>query len=110
MITEQDLLEAIKECESGVPSLQLCEKLACLYTVYDHLYGFTNNNTYSYDSLPKITEETVKQELDRYGDSDFLSVIEGKEPKEVFSVLDELMDTLQIMVPRLYSSVISKLN
>lgn len=110
MISEQDLLEAIEECENSVPSLQLCQKLACLYTVYDHLYGEPDNNYYSYDAKPLNVEETVKQVMDRYGDSEFLSTIQGKESKEVMIVIDELMSILEVITPRLYNSVIAKLN
>lgn len=108
MINERDLIEAIEECEAGVPSLQLCEKLACLYTVYDHLYGM-NINSYSYSAKPLEAEESVEL-IGKYGSSEFLSVIEGKEAEEVFMKLDELMDILKEITPRLYASIIAKLN
>lgn len=109
MITEAELLEAIEECESARPSLQLCEKLACLYTVYDHLYSNFENHNYSYQSEPLQKIDAVKQVMDRYGDSEFLSAVEGLDPENVMLILDELMSTLEIMTPRLYRSVMSRL-
>ena len=86
LITQEDLLDAIRECESSSPSLQLCEKLACLYTVYDHLYGDFESN-YSYQAEP--LKESVEV-IGDFGDSDFLTAVGGKEMKEVFVVLDEM--------------------
>lgn len=44
-----------------------------------------------------------------YGDSDFLTVIETKRPADVWNVVNELMDSLQVMQPRTYAAVMRKL-
>ena len=43
------------------------------------------------------------------GDSDFAKAIRGKSQKAVLGVVDELMTTLQVMHPRLYSGVMARI-
>ena len=100
MITKQELEEAIAECENLPSSYQSCEKLATFYAVYDHLYGSKVSDT---EPIPReyITEQ--------YGDSEFFTAIRDKKEKAVFSVIDELMSTLQIVNPKLYNATLNKI-
>lgn len=43
------------------------------------------------------------------GDSEFASVVRGKNPESVLSVFEELMDTLSALSPKLYNAVMNKL-
>lgn len=45
-----------------------------------------------------------------FGDSDFLQAVRGKDCTAVFNVIDELMDTLRITAPRVYSGVMRKIS
>ena len=105
MIAEADillreLLDAIDECEMGSNSFQNCQKLAVLYAIYDHLY-----------SEPMPMQATVREvEIDSYGDSDFLQAVAGKKSEEVWMVIDELMETVRALQPKLYDAVLRKLN
>ena len=106
MITEQDLKAAIAECQ-GVknPNASTCVKLASFMTIYDHMFNEDSKETqpisqYSFSSGNNISTS---------GDSEFESVIDGKDINGVVDVLTELMETLQILNPRLYNSVIQKL-
>lgn len=100
MFTRKELLNAIADCEAGANSYQNCQKLATLYSVYDHLY-----------SEPSPIQETVREvKIDSYGDSDFLKAIEGRKAEDVWPVLDELMETVKAIQPRLYDAVLRKLN
>ena len=100
MITKQELEEAITEYENLPSSYQACEKLATFYAVYDHLYGL------------KDSEKTASHEYltEYYGNSEFFATIKGKNERSVFNILDELMSTLQIVNPNLYSATIEKIN
>lgn len=107
MITEQDLLQAIAECHAVKdPNANTCIKLAAYYTILDQIR--TNpplgqiNNKYSYASG---NSETVVYN----GKSDFANKIQGMNVSDVLSVMDELMDTLSILHPNLYDSVMRKL-
>lgn len=100
MISKRELEEAIRECESSPASSQTCQKLAALYTIYDHHYR-----------QPIETREQVEEPIIAYkSDTEFSSVINGKNPEKVWAVMDELVDkVLQTINPRLYQSVLRKI-
>ena len=101
MITEQDLQEAIAECQ-GVknPTPSTCIKLAAFLTIKEHLYPESARPTYSYSSKPTTQVESG---------TEFARLIEGREWQEIFPVIDELMETIKILNPRLYAGVLRKL-
>lgn len=80
-------------------------KLAAYYTILNNLYpaNATEKSMYSYAPAP--ASETV----DYYSDSEFAQLIDGKSAVAVWSLIDELMSTLQAIQPRLYDGVIRKL-
>ena len=108
MITEQDLREAIAECQ-GVrnPNANTCIKLAAYYTIKEHLFPEKSQMppVYSYAPAPDDTNLTINYN----GQSEFLELINGRKVENVLPLLDELMTTLQAVHPKLYDSVIRKL-
>jgi len=107
VITEQDLQAAIAECQ-GVrnPTSSTCIKLAAFYTIQEHLFGTHNEEvirpTYSY------AEERVETvHID--SDSEFSQRVNGMNASDVWPVIDELMQTISVINPRLYASVLRKL-
>ncbi len=104
MITEHDLQEAIAEC-NGVknPSANTCLKLAAYYTVHDHLFGRT-------EQVEPLSGYSGASEPAYNGKSEFAQLLRSKDSVEVMGVLDELMDTLHVINPRLYDGVIAKLS
>ena len=108
MITEQDLQEAIAECE-GVrnPNANTCIKLAAFYTIQQHMFGEARDGTeYSYAPSPNSSQEIV---VDYIGDSEFSQAISGKDAWDMWSIMDELMSTLAVLNPRLYEGVMRKI-
>lgn len=121
MITEKDLQEAIAECEGQRdPNANTCIKLAAFYTIRNELFppdvpanqatedfkqlrGFSG---YSHGLEPP--EQTNKIQYD--SGSEFSEVINGKDIEDVLSVIDELISSVQMISPRLYDSVMYKLN
>jgi len=107
VITEQDLQAAIAECQ-GVrnPTANTCIKLAAFYTIKNELFGKTEQleqlPSYSYASPP---ENTITFD----SGSEFSQLINGKSQDEVLKVIDELMQTLEVINPRLYDGVLRKL-
>ena len=101
MITEKELLDAIRECESEPITLNKVGKLADFYILYDHLFGEPDIG-YSYASNAETTIETS-------GNSVFLRTVNGKNADAVWTVIDELMDTIKVLHPRLYDSVLRKI-
>ncbi len=102
MISKNDLLETIAECEKNVNSFQDFEKLAALYTVYDHLYGeplmYADINTEA---------ETI---IETNGNSVFLQTVNGKNSQRIWKIMSELMDSVQLIQPKLYDVVMQKIN
>lgn len=71
-----------------------CERLAWLYIVRDH-----------------ITRQQAAQPTPLSFDpsSEFLQAVDGKDSVAVFSIIDDLMDTIRVTAPRAYESVLRKL-
>lgn len=105
MITRHDLEEAIAECQGQRnPTANTCLKLAAFYTIRKELFGEEEKNVpmYSYSQAPVETVE-------KYGDSEFLEAVEGKSLSDVMPIMDELMDSMRILQPRIYDSVMRKI-
>ena len=105
MITEKDLLEAIEECEKEPITATKIAKLADFYTIYNNLFGAPVND-YGYSYAAEKEPEII---IDIDGDSEFFRAINGKDPYNVWHVINELMDTIKIINPRLYDGVIRRL-
>lgn len=107
MITEKDLQEAIAECKGQRnPNANTCIKLAAYYTILDHMYGGTQEEpqTYSFAPMP-TTGDTVGYD----GSSDFAQKIHGRDSAEMWALMDELMNTLSVLNPKLYAGVMRKI-
>ena len=106
MITEQDLKDAIAECQGERnPNANTCIKLAAYFTIYDHLYP-----KHTEQAEPKEIIQTVDDgKIAGYGDTEFYRAIKGKKPSDVWAVMDELMETIQVINPRLYDGVMREL-
>ena len=105
MITEKDLNSAIAECQGKRnPDSRTCIMLAAFYTIRREMFG-EEKKAEQYSYAPAAVEALV--EID--SDSDFARLIDGMDQKTVWNVIDELMDTLRIIQPRLYNAVMDKL-
>lgn len=112
MITKQDLLEAIAECQ-GVrsPNSNTAIKLAAFYTILDHLDDKEQPAEKTVDSVPRysfVGPDADIVQLD--SGSEFAQVVNGRKQDEIWPVMDELMSTLKVMNGRLYSGVLRKLS
>lgn len=101
MITEQELREAIAECQGQRnPNANTCIKLASYYTILDHITEEEPMPTYSFAAPPAIGYSS---------DTEFGQKISNMDINDVLTVMDELMTTLSIINPRLYNGVMAKL-
>lgn len=104
MITLREVEEAICEMEA-VPdaNFETCRKLAVFYILRDYMGGTLPFSGYSAADGPQ-------EKIERHGETEFLEIVAGRDPVGVWSVLDELMSTLQITNPRLYDGVMRRLD
>ena len=109
MITEQALQEAIAECQGQRnPNRDTCMMLAAFYTIQDHLYPnsrLSDSSPHSYAPPPEKPVEEVTYQ----GDSEFSRAIRGMDVNTVLEVMDEAMDAMKVMLPRLYDGILRKL-
>jgi hypothetical protein len=103
MITEKDLLDAIRECEAEPITAQKVGKLADFYIIYDHLFGKPYDNMYS-------GAEAVEETIWTNGGSEFLQTINGKKADRVWLIMDELMEATKMLHPRMYDGVLRKIH
>lgn len=114
MITETDLKAAIAECQGKRnPDANTCIKLAAFYTIQREMFGEEKQaeptQSYSYASAPE--NASAPESLIEYdGESEFAKSIDGRKQDEVLPILEELMQTLQVIQPRLYNAVMNKLS
>lgn len=106
MITERDLEDAIAECQGQRnPNANTCIKLAAFYTIRQHLYPPAEDRQpeavgYSYAGPPSISFD---------GESEFAEAINGLEQKKALEIIEEAMEAISVLQPRLYDSILRKL-
>lgn len=107
MITEQDLEQAIAECQGERnPNANTCIKLAAFLTIKNELYGSKSETpTYSYAAMPKPIEKPIAYS----SDTEFGQAVEGMDYEELLPIMDELMSTLKVVHRRLYDAVMRRL-
>ena len=114
LITEQDLKEAIAECQGQRnPNANTCIKLAAFLTIQKEMFGESEQGKelknesikpYSYQPADK-TEKIVDYPVD----TEFGKLIDGQIAADVWDVMQELMDALKITNPKLYNFALRKL-
>ena len=100
MVNIDEINGEIAKLESQPTTYVVLERLAWLYIVRDHI-------TLNAEPMVKtnIVEKTVP-----CGDSDFMRLCAGKPIEQVMSVMDEAVETLSIIQPKLYSAVMGRLS
>ena len=92
MISLETVEREIDELESRETSYKVCERLSWLYVVRDHL-------------LPKRKDEVTTY----LSGSEFLELASGVSYPALMQVLNEHMQTLSILQPKVYESIMSKI-
>lgn len=101
MFSQSELMDAIESLENSPATYQNAEKLATFYLLYDHLYV---------KEEPVNRIESVREvKIDKYGDSEFLQAISGRKAEDIWAIMDEVMESILILQPRLYRATIEKL-
>lgn len=111
MITEQDLQEAISEClGQRNPNASTCIKLAAFYTIRKEMFGDSNEQTRYpmpvYSTSGPI--EQIETRVDYYGDTEFSQAVNGMDANQAWKIVDELVDVVRVVNPRLYKAFMKK--
>lgn len=83
----EDEISAIEA--EGETTYDTCERLACLYTVRDHL--------------------KAKDDGDSNASSEFLTAAVGIPVPDLMKVIDEHMEAMKIVYPSEYAAIVSKI-
>ncbi len=98
----------ISKLEREESSFQAYSKLADLYAIRDKMTGTSSAPEPQIAAYSEAAP--VSEVLDQYGESDFLQAVAGKDSAAAWTVMDELMDTLRVVKPKAYESVMRKLD
>lgn len=113
MITEREVVKAIEECMREPITGSKRSTLADLIIIQNYLFGEPSEESqpvqappifYSSASAKEPTEKTIKTD----GGSEFLDAIDGRKADRVWSLVDELVEAVKILHPRMYSTFIDK--
>lgn len=109
MITIEDLQEAIAECQGQRnPNANTCIKLAAFYTILNQLQDQKKESLS--ENQPKVPEQkTVDGAVYIDSESEFAQAVNGMRIADFLPIVDELMQTVQVVNPRLYDAVMRKL-
>lgn len=104
MITEKELHEAIAECQgTRNPNANTCIKLASYYTILDHITEDEPEPEMMYSFASEPTQEVYSSK------SEFGSIVRDIDYIDMMKVLDEAMETMRMMTPKLYDAIMRKL-
>lgn len=112
MITEKDLDEAIAECKGERnPNANTCIKLASYYTIKNELYGKEPQQPgerpergYSYAAA-----EQPQNTIYYPGGTEFAEAIQGKSIDEILPAIEELAETVKVLLPRVYAAFLRRI-
>lgn len=98
MLDMQEINNAITELELGQTTYANVQKLANLYTVRAN--NIADSKGYSQASAPPEIPDS----------SDFLRLVQAVDQSQAWLIMDELMQTLSVISPRVYDQIIFKLS
>lgn len=105
MLDAREIDSEIAKWEALESSYPNYAKLADLYVIRREMQKQDNpESAYSMEY-----SFSGPQPLESYGDSEFLQAVAGKDPAAVWEIMDDLMDTLRVVNPRVYDRVMGKI-
>mgnify|MGYP003399234753 FL=1 len=113
MITEKEVEQAIQECMRDPITGNKRAVLADLIIIQDYLFGEPTRAQevpqpmpmQSYSAPPM---EQVEIYVETNGDSEFLKVVNGRKAERVWPLINELVEAVKILHPRMYTTFIDK--
>lgn len=112
MIREEELQEAIAEClGKRNPDANTCIKLASYYTILEQLYP-NDKAVQEFQPMPVIPAQSFAADPDSIqyeGDSEFARDVRERSVSYIMPIIDEMMQTIQVLQPRLYDAVMRRI-
>jgi hypothetical protein len=105
VIRRDELDAAIAECiGERDPNANTCIKLAAYYTIRKELYPDDPQDAPAYS----FAAEPVPQTAHIDSDSEFAQAVEGLPLDKVWGIVDELAQTVKVMLPRVYAALLRR--
>lgn len=112
MITEKEVEQAIQECMRDPITGNKRAVLADLIIIQDYLFGAPTRA----QEVPKMPMQSysappmkqVEIYVETNGDSEFLKAVDGRKAERVWKLMDELVEAVKILHPRMYTTFIDK--
>ena len=113
MITEKEIEQAIKECLREPVTGNKRAVLADLIIIQDYLFGEPMQVQEAKQPTPMQSysappTEQVEIYVETNGDSEFLKAVDGNKADKVWKLIDELVEAVKILHPRMYTTFIDK--
>lgn len=113
MITEKEIEQAIKECLRDPVTGNKRAVLADLIIIQDYLFGEPMQVQEAPQPIPMQSYsappvEQVETYIETNGDSEFLKAVDGRKADKVWKLIDELVEAVKILHPRMYTTFIDK--
>lgn len=110
MLNELEIRKEIARLEYEEPSYPNYEKLATLYIIRSEMSKAEEQRIAP--SIERRYSSSIEPErtVGNYGDSDFLLAVADKAPGAVWTIIDELAESLRVMQPRTYAAFMHKIN
>ena len=119
MLDAAEIRKEIARLEYEESDYKNYAKLADLYVIRKQMQeeeqGRRSMRLHAYSGAPTPAVQTAApqaenpQTVGSYGDSDFLRAIAEKDPSKIWTIVDELMDTLSVVNAKVYNSVMQKI-
>ena len=105
MLDRKEIDIEIARLEYGESSYPAYAKLANLYTIRDCMDREEGKAVpIAYDG-----GHSTSPDPPRWGESDFLCEVKNRDPDAVWEIIDDIMDTLHTVNPRVYEGVMRKI-
>lgn len=113
MITEKEIEQAIEECMREPVTGNKRAVLADLIIIQDYLFGEPMQERAAPQPTPMQSYsappvEQVETYIETNGDSEFLKAVDGRKADKVWKLVDELVEAVKILHPRMYTTFIDK--
>ena len=113
MITEKEVAQAIEQCMQEPITGSKRAVLADLIIIQDYLFGEPTRaqevpQTMPMQSYSAPPVEQVENYIQTNGDSEFLKEVDGRKADKVWKLMDELVEAVKILHPRMYTTFIDK--